>query len=344
LNNLSADNHYVPAIYLKSWCNNSDNKIWRYNLLSPHENVPLWKPSSPEGISFHRHLYTRIVSTNESDEIEKWFNSEFETPVSTSIKKVTSDSQLTREDWTKLIKFLALQDVRTPARLAEILKRSQETLPELMNSVLTNTVQELEKFKNSGQSPIITSSPYSNYMPIKITKELIPDEDYAKVGIECVVGRGLWLHTIKHLLTNTIIKLLNHKWTILCSPIGINWLTSDDPVIKLNYHSPNKYDFGGGWGSNGTEIFLPLSPRHLLYTRVGSRPLTRGTVLPRDQAIIFQRLIVEHAHRYVFSNTQDLFVHQSRPRKVNLEEYKNEKMYWKSWHEQNTAAEQNLQP
>jgi len=35
-------------------------------------------------------------------------------------------------------------------------------------------------------------------------------------------------------------------------------------VILLNFYSPEKYDFGGGWGSVGTEIFMPLGPGHHL--------------------------------------------------------------------------------
>jgi imidazolonepropionase-like amidohydrolase len=50
---------------------------------------------------------------------------------------------------------------------------------------------------------------------------------------------------------------------------GFAWFTTDDPVLKLNFNSWDAYDFGGGWGSSGSEILVPLSPLHLTYDLIG---------------------------------------------------------------------------
>ena len=136
-----------------------------------------------------------------------------------------------------------------------------------MDDVLKQCVQELSSLKIAGKPPDINMQNISEFLPIKIITELPPEEDFGKLRVESIVGRGYWLFAIKQLLTKTINVLLQHKWTILQSPTELKWLTSDDPVIKLNYYNPQKYDFGGGWGSLGTEIFLPLSPKYLLYTK-----------------------------------------------------------------------------
>jgi hypothetical protein len=74
-----------------------------------------------------------------------------------------------------------------------------------------------------------------------------------------VVGRGLWFYTMKHTLTKTLKALHKPKWTILEAPSRLEWFTSDDPVICLNYRSESGYDFKGGWNRRQANILFPLS-------------------------------------------------------------------------------------
>ena len=62
-----------------------------------------------------------------------------------------------------------------------------------------------------------------------------------------IVGRDLWLFGSVRLLTQTAKVLLEQKWSILRPPEGLEWFTSDDPVVRLNYYAENRYDFKGGW-------------------------------------------------------------------------------------------------
>ena len=50
-------NHYVSEGYLKRWAG-SDGRVQAYRVLVSHENVRLWRPSSPGGLAYQRHLYT----------------------------------------------------------------------------------------------------------------------------------------------------------------------------------------------------------------------------------------------------------------------------------------------
>ncbi len=338
VNKFRANSHYVPESYLNNWCN-SNNKLLRYSLLVPHENYPIWKASTPNGICKHRHLYTSLIDGKESDNIERWFDTDFENPASEPIKKAVTENRLSPNDWELLIKFLAAQDVRTPARMFEILKRGEKIVPELTNNILKNFVEDIAELKASGKPPVYNKSDNSRFLPIKVNAEFNPNQDEGILRVETIVGRGYWLHSIKYLLKNTIKHLLKNQWTILHSPKEIEWLTSDDPVIKLNYHTPTEYNYGGGWASNGTEIFMPLSTKHLLYTKVSGNRLPRGTMLTKDQALIFQRIIAEHAHRYIYSKSQNDLVHKIRPRVVNLKTYNDELEQWKSWHEANISSE-----
>jgi hypothetical protein len=149
---------------------------------------------------------------------------------------------------------------------------------------------------------------------------------------------------MKYLLSDSesVKALLDHKWTVLRAPDDLNWFSSDDPVVRLNYHSEGEYDFGGGWGRKGTEIFLPLSPRHLLYTRIGYRPPERGFVLPRTAAGFIRRAIAEHAYRNIFSNLPNEDIPELRPRHEDAEIFGKEREGWRKWHEDQTKAEEEL--
>src|SRR5271168_1916025 len=111
-----SENHYVPCLYLKRF-GSSSGRVLTYRLLVDHSRVPLWKETSVRGIAYHAHLYTRIVSGTQTDEVEKWLNAEFETPAEEALKRATGGSRLSPTDWHNLVRFLAAQDVRTPARL-----------------------------------------------------------------------------------------------------------------------------------------------------------------------------------------------------------------------------------
>lgn len=335
------DNHYVSRAYLKRWAS-SHERIWTYRILVAHPQVPLWKESSLRGVAYHSYLYTRIVAGHETDEIEKWLEREFETPAEEALQKATSDARLKPDDWRRLVRFLAAQDVRTPARLMEILQRWHTTLPDLMENTLQKAVRRIELAKESGEELPQPASPDGDYLPFRVTTQIEPGQEVGYVKGEIVVGRGLWLFGIRRLLTQTLNVLHQHRWTILSPPEDLLWFTSDDPVIRLNYYGPDRYDFGGGWKYTGTEILLPLSPRHLLYTKVGERPPRRGEILPQAQAEMIRRFIAEHAHRMIFAVEPDAEVPKLHPRTVDADILRDETEQWKKWHEEQTAAEREL--
>ena len=132
---LHSDNHFVPQGYLKRW-ESSHKKVYVYRTLASHQNAAKWKERYIKGIAYHKHLYTQLISGNQSDEIEHWFDKNYETPAESAILKAVTDQGLTEADWHLLINFLAAQDVRTPLRLIEHLRRSTNELPLIMNDIL----------------------------------------------------------------------------------------------------------------------------------------------------------------------------------------------------------------
>ena len=148
--------------------------------------------------------------------------------------------------------------------------------------------------------------------------------------------------TMRHLLTSTWERLIDHKWTILTAPEVLPWFTTDDPVVCLNFHDIRNFDFGGGWASPGTEIMLPLSPRHLLYTQIARKSPQRGTVMNTQQAELVRSMLAQHAFRYIFSPTPDPSIEALRPPIVNAEAVKNDIDQWRNWNEGQSEAEREL--
>jgi hypothetical protein len=140
------NNHYVPRLYLKRFTA-PDGRIPTYRILVAHSRAHDWTLSSTKGVAYHAHLYTRIASGAESDEIESWLKRDFEDPAEQSINRATADRRLETSDWHNLIRFLAAQDVRTPARLMEILQRARRDMPDMLQRTLENSVRELEAAK-----------------------------------------------------------------------------------------------------------------------------------------------------------------------------------------------------
>jgi hypothetical protein len=335
------DSHYVSRIYLKQWAS-EDARLWAYRILVSNQNVPKWKLSSIRGIAYRAHLYTRIIAGGQTDEIEQWLAREFEAPAEGAIRKIVSDSRLSPGDWKLLIRFLAAQDVRTPSRLSESLERWNKSLPGLFQTTLEKSIQELETAKKEGRPVRQPDASHTELMPMRILIKRNSESETAIIKVKSVAGRGLWLYSLKHLLTKTTDVLLNHKWTILKPPKGVNWITSDDPVIKLNYFHAEKYSFKGGWDSKGTEILLPISPNHLMYTKIGGPCPRRGTIVSEEVAAMFQRFTAEHAHRFVFAQKIEPQVESIRPRVVDRDLFNEEEDKWKRWHDRNTLAERKL--
>ncbi len=335
-------NHYVPEVYLKNFADANGN-VWVYRLSVEHSNVPAWRPHSPAGIAYHSHLYTRLAAGAESDEIEQWFEREFETPAKEAIDRAINDERLSPAHWRDLIRFAAAQDVRTPARLLERLPEWQKTTEPLLNEVLRGVVERLEVANRTGV-PLQPGppDPNSELLPIRLRRDPIPGTDMTGLRLEAVVGRGMWLYTLRHLLTKTANMLLEYRWTIVCPFGDLRWFTSDDPVVKLNYNSQSDYNLGGSWGQTGSEILLPLSPTHMLYTQVGERPPKRGWAFPERETIMLRRIIGKHAHRMIIASAPTADIVELRTRTVSSQVVRSEREQWEKWHDEQTRAEQEL--
>jgi hypothetical protein len=337
---LTRNNHYVPQLYLKQWSSDGQ-KVCTYRILVSHDKVPEWNYQSISAVGNQRDLYTDFENGEEVDRFEKWMQSEFENPVQESIKNVQKERHLSAFDWDRLISFLAAQDVRTPHNYLESAEQWQTTLPGLIQRTLEESVRILEN--KEAQTANRIYSPETNKLLAGILDiKVVPSSESASgqgyIRAEVTVGRKLWLQSQELFLTRTINVLKKHKWCIARPARGYRWFTSDNPVTKLNFYGTDGYDLKGGWGRRGGNIFMPISPRHLLITQIGDELPDRLT-LSTDQTKQFQKFIAEGAFRWIFAREPQALVRQLRPRHVDAQAFKNEAEQWKTWHEQQRDVE-----
>jgi hypothetical protein len=168
--------------------------------------------------------------------------------------------------------------------------------------------------------------------------QILHDKNELSLAVEMKLGRKMWIEVIKHHLKRNITTLLDHKWSIIKPYNGMSWFTSDHPVVKLEYSSDKEYNLKGGWGKQKTDIFMPLSPEHMMFTEIGSELPDSGE-FSFEITYKFQKFIAEKAYRYIFSDYKNHIIPILKPRVVNKKLFEYEGDQWRSWHKNQSEAE-----
>lgn len=335
---IHAKNHYVPKVYLRNWAN-EDKKIWVYRRLVSSDKVPVWEQKHIDSFAYMHHLYSYEEEGVIDDRIEQWLDLEFEAPAKSVFDKVLSSERLREADYKILIRFLAAQSLRTPAAFTRIRQIATEKFPSIVNDVVRKAESELHRMGAAKFKEHCRQSNAGNAIPAKISIGV--DDNIMKV--EMFAGRSLWLDNLQRLLKDRMDILMRHKWRVFEVAQGILLPTSDDPVINLNYYSENNYDFNGGWKRRGSEIIMPLSSKHFMYTRIGdSRSLKQ---YDRDESLssLVYKFILEHSMLQVYSASKLDNIQRIIPRTIDAEQFTRISSEMQKWHDQNSESERNMQ-
>ncbi len=329
-------NHYVPEFYLKNWSQDR-NSIFVYSLLVPDSRTPYWSRRRIKSTAVWNDFYTRNEGEKEVDDFEKWFNKEFESPVKIVFEKLLNGYSLSTEESQKLSRFVAAQHLRTPARLNTLMAQWRTEMPQ----VFEDTVQKISK-QLEAQPQLINSYPQTpeeaKLLPIKV----MVNKDKQQIEVKSLVGKGMYLFALKHLLTKTVSVTEKYKWDVIHATNDVSFPTSDDPVICLNYNSEKDYDFKGGWGKKNGNIIMPISPKLLLITQIGSNMPNVKLDYSEHWSKFFRKIIIEHAHRYVYAIERQKGMLAINPRRVNKALFESEKCIMAGWHEEQMEGEAQL--
>lgn len=335
-NQITHNNHYIPQFYLKNWSQDGSS-IFAYSLLVPDTRIPYWNRRNIKSTAVWNDFYTRNEGIKEIDDFEKWFDKEFESPVKVVFDNLLKGHSLNEDESIKLSRFVGAQYMRTPARLNDLMARWHTEMPPLLEDVLQNTVKKLE-----ANPQIISSQPQiseeTKLLPIKVTV----NKDIGQMKVDSLVGKGMYLFALKHLLTKTVKVLEKHQWHVIQAANGVSFPTSDNPVICLNYNSEREYDFKGGWGKKNGNIIMPISPKLILITQIGSNISSKQLDNSEHWSKFFRKIIIEHAHRYVYAIEPQRGMLAINPRRVDAVLFEKEKSLMASWHEEQIEAESQL--
>lgn len=344
------NNHYIPKCYLEKWAG-EDGKVHFYRTLVSNENVDLWDSKPPSGIGYQKHLYTHISSGKEHNDIERWFDKEFENPVAPVLDKVVSEKKLTPQDWSVLIDFLAAQDVRSPVRYEEHLasgpaisaafeERKAKSLSEISHAQKRG---DLSSYVSQTIDPTVDgNSDHTKYIPLLVETKADENLGEGVVSTNLCIGRSSWLYTIKSMLTpcqRNVLHDHNHKWRIIKPARGYTWFTSDNPVVKLNCYGPREYDLDGRWNNENGIIIFPLDPDHAMFVKIGKRLKRQGSRLSKEETMQIRECIARNAYRLVFSGNEDFDIPRIRPRTTNKKLYDKERKARQTFASDNAKAE-----
>jgi Protein of unknown function (DUF4238) len=302
--------------------------------------------SPVRGLASKADLYTLLEDEEELDEFERWFEQEFETPAEEAIDKAGSGQRLRRDDWEKLILYCLAQDLRTPRTYHQITSRFAESL----DGMLGDVVQRLKQAAEQGllqPAELRESDPKLDAMRdairVSINPDAYPERDEGQIAVKALAGRRLWLNEVKRQATGKFRSVaLSHEWSIAEPANGMTWITTDHPVVRLNYCGDDgKYDLNGGWGRRNGNILMPLSPRHLLFTEIGTRRPRRCTFSPEFTSLL-RKVQVESALDDIFADAPSKDVVTLRRRVVDAEAYTERQKAWASWHEDQNRAERDF--
>lgn len=330
MSQVTRDSHYVPRFYLKRWAHDT-TRIWTYRTLVSHKGVPVWVLRSIESTAYVTDLYSSLFQDRISDEFERWIQGEFEAPALKSIEKLEDGSDLTDQDIRNLVRFLSLQDVRTPQNFFETEERWRSMFPEIAEHAIGKLESLLHKGEPLDLRLEVDAEPHPmRGIHVDVARSETGSPDMLNITITGKFDRDTWIEEQRRLLSGVAKRLLRHSWSIVEAHPSMKWLTSDHPVVRLNYYGPYQHDLKGGWDRKKGNVFMPLTPRFLLFTQIGD-PAARSVVFPRDKTLEINDMIVERAFRFVFSIREMHRVKHLRPRVVDADRFEKERQYWTNW-------------
>ena len=285
-------------------------------------------------------MYTQSRTDRESDEFEKWFAREFEAPGLAASARLIEERNLTKDEWYAVIRLVALQHLRTPWGYLETMKRWEETVPEILDTTMSDLKGYLEQTaegRSANQNTARSANSFEGIFNVRVERD-DSNENASIVHAEFPLNRRSWLASMQHILTGVAARLFDHQWRVLTPSDGQEWPLTDHPSLRINFWSLDNVDYGGGWGRRGCDLMMPVSPKHLVYAEVGKKG-RRRLQLAHHQTRVIQKVLVGGAHRWIFAAQPYEWVKTERPRVVDPEKYATEKDMWDRWHQDQVQSE-----
>ncbi|BCO26593.1 hypothetical protein MIZ03_1476 [Rhodoferax lithotrophicus] len=291
--------HYVSKFYLKGFAAN--RRVAVYDRANGFVSS-----LTPKKVAALEHFYTFIdESDRQRFEIEALFGI-VESRAGTALKSAVCRSPLSFEDREYLALFVAMHAIRTPAALAESISVREKVEHARLTLIVSSEAVAYNLIKES--KPADTPETELRRLAEKLF-EMVRGNHF-RINVPDVAARAIALKTW-HTLARTHFE---RDWTIVHAPSGLNYITSDSPVVLSPLSDMEHLPLG--YGSFHTHVLFPLSRTAALVMNGDERRMRHADVKP-EQVERFNTAVASDCYHYVIGSSVDLLDKTTAPLNLN---------------------------
>lgn len=296
--------HYVPAFYLAQFTEtqSQEGDLWVFD----GKQNRSWK-STPRG-SAHEKDFNRIdVPDVDPLAVEKEIFGTVETIAAPVIRGWCSRANgvftlgmpgfaTTIDELSAIFTFIAAQSIRVP-RMRESIDKFHTDIARRIMALTSRSDEVFAKAQESNE--------HLRDLTRDDLRELLEDP-----GFKVTIDTAGYFQSLLPAMTPITDLLGARKWGIIRAPsMGTGFICSDDPVVLLPPKDAHPF-FGTGFGTPGSIVCLPLSPRHALWgieLEPGRRPLLNVAVISGSDRTVatVNRSVLVHSHRFLYAASED---------------------------------------
>jgi Protein of unknown function (DUF4238) len=284
---VSKRHHAVPRFYLSRFAKD-DGLIWLHNI-ETQSAVRV----QPKNAIVEKFLYAPEVGDNPKDDTyERFLAEHIEGPAAPALERLADGEAISSEERERIALFIAFQELRVPR----------------VRDAVTKMVTEV------GKGLLDISVEHPDYMK-RIFEEMgkpISDEELSKLieawksgGIKIEATKTVWLQAAP-VAIEIAAMLTRMPWTVLEAPDGVEFLTSDTPIVKVVTDPTVPPMLAGGWLSPSAESTFALDPHHVLAIKPDGKEGRFG--VRKSWCKDVNARLISQARRFVVSSSRDDYV------------------------------------
>lgn len=289
--------HINPRFYLRAFqAPDAEGYIWRYDTGSG-EILKL----SIDDASVRRDYYSHVNEDGLRDtEFIENFISDIESEVAPVFEKIITSSDptdnLTDQERLNFSYFVSLSWLRSPANRRQTAEFLGALIKSTSYAVGSDAKSYLQSYRRMEADKDTKEEEQLSDEEIEETRVFMLSDEY-----DVNISEQVTLLPLVHLqeVAETIVRM---NWTWLASPDGIDFITSDSPVIRSIPPVPHHPMMGLGLRNKFIEVSLPVSPKLCwLGTWIKSAP--EIGVAEKQHVKSLNRLRAIDAENYLYAST-----------------------------------------
>ena len=279
--------HAVPRFYLSRFAQD-DGLIWLHDIRT-QSAVRV----HPKDAIVEKFLYSPEVGDNPKDDTyEKFLAEHIEGPAAPALERLASGEEISPEERERIALFIAFQELRVPRVRDAVIKM----ITEVGKGILDISVEHPDYMKKTFEK---MGKPISDEGLSKLI------EAWKSGGLKVEATKTAWLQAAS-VAPEIAAMLTRMPWTVLEAPIGVEFLTSDTPIVKVVTDPTVPPMLAGGWLSPSAESTFALDPQRILAIKPDGKEGRFG--VRKSWCKDVNTRLISQARRFVVSSSRDDYV------------------------------------